>query len=323
MGTISFRHLYDWDASTDHRVMRSKSYLVARVSTATPAAGTKVLESESLPVLEDLLLLAGFASRIPTRCAGWIASDRRNRVHYFRRQLRLPAGEQRHETIVNGGMVELGDFERFLNACIVPLRASTYLLHMRSAFYALENARRHSVERKLVSLFSAFEGLVNEITAKRSSERFSVDRPLRKQATERVKAVFDGWVDDGSLTAEVGAQLMVQLGKAQSISRREQYRLLQEAVPFEMEDLWPLVGRKGVKSLYDIRNAIAHGSAMSPSRFHALVAAGHHIEWLLERLICAILGWSLEDTDLSSSELRSYWLSQTCDWRLAEKGFGE
>ena len=321
LGKIQFDFHYDWEDSKDHRVRQSRRYLVANLRSKFPVHDSEGLMREVVTPIEDLLLLTGFASRTPMRCAGWLAGSSLGHVEYYKRDVALPPGKQRHRTITNGGLLELSDFEAFLNHTIVRFQNSSLKREIRHAFYALENCVEQTIEQKFVSLFSAFEGLVDGLIGDHAKQRFAKEKGLRDTTRDRILHALAEWVDGGEISEGIRNQFAKQVKGVQSISQSERYKLLGQVVAFNPEDLWPLIGQGETMSLYRIRNWIVHGSSMDDRHFPALVIADHHIEWHLERLICAILDWPLEKTDLSPNALRSYWLPDTVNWKGAAQDF--
>ena len=80
----------------------------------------------------------------------------------------------------------------------------------------------------------------------------------------------------------------------------------------KLDDLWPLFDGTSGPSLYDIRNAIAHGEFLSPGRSIAVSCAQENLNWTVERMLLAILGWPIAQSKVKSEYLRS--LSNAYDW---------
>ena len=82
-----------------------------------------------------------------------------------------------------------------------------------------------------------------------------------------------------------------------------------------LDDLWPLFDNSSGPSLYDIRNAIAHGEFLSPGKFMALNYAQENLNWTVERILLTILGWQVEQSKVRPDFLRSWSLAH--NWRAA------
>jgi len=74
----------------------------------------------------------------------------------------------------------------------------------------------------------------------------------------------------------------------------------------DLSDLWPLNGKKSDKSLSAIRNAAVHGDVFTASDWKALSFAAENLQWTLERILLASLGWDIGISNVSSAKLQSY-----------------
>jgi hypothetical protein len=77
--------------------------------------------------------------------------------------------------------------------------------------------------------------------------------------------------------------------------------------PIDISDLWPLIDDLGKPSLNRIRNALVHGRAFTArSDFQSLSIAAENLQWLLERVLLATLGWDVDRSDVSPNSLSRY-----------------
>jgi len=319
VGVVAFENYFEWDSDSASNTSQSTRFQCATVVTGIPATDSDAILRYVVGPLEDLLLLAGFASRTPTRCAGWLACDGIAAVDHYRRQVSLPPGKQRHRTITNGGLVELVNFRKFLVASIRTFDKSVFKTQIRQAIYALNNSPDDTIEHRVVSLFSAFEGLVDAIVSAGAKSTFAKDTKKRDSVRDALLAHLEEWVKTNELSEELCKQFAKQIRNISSISLSARYAILDKTIEFEHRDLWPIVATGKTKSLYVLRSRLAHGAPFEERHFEALVTAGQHLEWLVERLICAVLKWPLEKTDLSVAALPTYWGKEWLDWQRAEK----
>jgi len=319
VGSVRFDYHHDWQFSEDQDVRQSRRYLVANVLASVPALESSTILKSVVRPIEDLLLLAAFASRTPTRCAGWLAADHIVYAEYYRRRISLPTGKQRHRTIANGGLLGPTDFSQFLNHAINVFYKSNVQSEIRQSIYALNNSSEQTIEYRFISLFLAFEGLMEGLIADHARDRFAKDKPIRKTVREDLLKQLDAWVNENRISDELRSQFAKQINRVQAISLPERFKMLSKNIPFVHGDLWPIVSTGTTMSLYKIRNLLAHGSSFEERNFDALTNAGHHIEWHLERLLCAVLGWPMEKTDLASSALKRYWVPELLDWKEASR----
>ena len=105
------------------------------------------------------------------------------------------------------------------------------------------------------------------------------------------------------------ATLILALSLPSSTKKRveELFREFKRKYPIDMSDLWPLFDGVGKPSLNRIRNTLVHGKAFtSRSDFKSLSIASENLQWLLERVLLAYLGWDIESSAVSKKNLRRY-----------------
>lgn len=323
LGSVTFEHRYEWGDSPDHRVRYSCRYLCAEWK-----VGAKLIRDEAslraamLP-LDDLMLWVGFASRTPTRCVGCMVSGREFWAEWFRRDVRVCTGRQRYRTRGNSGLVGLEDLGQFLTRAMAALAGSHFKPELRHALYALENRLDSNIEQGFVDLFSAFEALLDAISGEECKKRFQAEAAHRKAARDRLLKTLEEWVGAKEISAELRNQFAKQIRNVQSVSFAEKYRTLLRLLPaFSYDDLWPMIASGDTISLYLVRNRLSHGAVVTEDQIDAVWTASRQLEWLLERLIVAILGWPLEDTDLAAAAIGSTWSNRFVDWAVASKLLG-
>lgn len=318
LGQVTFEHRYEWDSSVDHRVRFSRRYLCAEWKASASRVTNETTLKGSLKPLDDLVLLAGFASRTPTRCVGCMVTGSDLWAELFRRDVHIFSGRQRYKTKVNGGLVELGDFAQFLSHASAAFERCKFKDEVRHALFALENRADNTIEQGFVDLFSAFEGLLEALVAEATRDRFKKDAALRRKTRNRLLNALEEWLQAGEISEEIRNQFARQIGNLQSVSFAEKYRTLKKVVRnYADDDLWPMIATGDTVSLYVVRNRLSHGAVVPEDQIDAVWDASHHLEWLLERLIIAILEWPLEETDLSPNGVRSYWRPELTEWQAS------
>lgn len=184
-------------------IRQSHRCLVANLRVGKRASSSEDLLKEVMVPIDDILLLASLGSQTPTRCAGWILADSLAFVQYYRRQLQLPQGKQRHKTITNGGLAELADFKKFLNHTISVFQKSGVKREIRQAIFALNNSSEETIERRFVSLYSAFEGLMDGLIQGHLKKRFATDKKLRQSTQNKLLKLLDQWYVEKTITEEI------------------------------------------------------------------------------------------------------------------------
>jgi hypothetical protein len=85
------------------------------------------------------------------------------------------------------------------------------------------------------------------------------------------------------------------------------YAQFEKANPIDISDLWPLTDGPEMPSLNRIRNALVHGKVFTArADFESLSIAAENLQWLLERVLLATLGWKIDRSGVSRKSLSKY-----------------
>lgn len=318
MGPVSFDIHYDWSEYEAERLIQSRYCLIARFSGYMNVLNSAEKIEAFTPEIDDFLLLCGFATRIPTRCVGWIVEHGRSKADYYRRTQWLPVSESRQPKRGNDGLIPIKLLPTFLKQATLTFQTSKLRGDIRLAFQAVNNSGEETLERKFLSLFAALEGLVSSLSNRPSKQKRAANKKERGDARKKLMSVLD----ELSATEVVSDQSYDLFAKAISgveggISFAEKIAVLDDNFHLRCNDLWPLVGSNQIFSLYQIRNKLAHGGGFKKYQLDSIMVACRHIECTLERLLCAVLGWSLDDTDIQIGQLAEHWLEDKTNWKAA------
>lgn len=105
------------------------------------------------------------------------------------------------------------------------------------------------------------------------------------------------------------AVLIFALGLPISTDKKvkELYAQFEKTNPIDISDLWPLTDGPGMPSLNRIRNVLVHGKVFTArGDFQSLSIAAENLQWLLERVLLAALGWKIDQSEVSRKNLRKY-----------------
>lgn len=105
------------------------------------------------------------------------------------------------------------------------------------------------------------------------------------------------------------AVLIFALGLPISTDKKvkELYAQFEKAYPVDISDLWPLTDGPGMPSLNRIRNALVRGKVFTArGDFKSLSIAAENLQWLLERILLATLGWEVDRSEVSRENLSKY-----------------
>jgi hypothetical protein len=161
-----------------------------------------------------------------------------------------------------------------------------------------------------------------------------------RSALDRYKSVPDGSAIDSAVYAILASEMPIEtrivslytalqavlifaLGLPVSTGKKvkELYAEFEKTNPIDISDLWPLTDGPGTPSLNSIRNALVHGKVFTTrSDFQSLSIAAENLQWLLERVLLATLGWEVDRSEVSRNSLSKYtahqWTSEFKNLKL-------
>lgn len=272
------------------------SYLVA--CTELDVSTTEI-EEKILPIIDDFLLIASFASRQKTACLGWTASDEKSHVTFYRCDITLPKNNEKHN--IDDGIIDIKNYEIFVSTCYTSFLVFENKLALRNAIYAIFPSQ--TVELSFLHLFSGLESLILDFRRREdceyilSKEDFS---KLRNHLKKSIKAS-----DNPKLEEEQRSSIYKKLGELNRISLEEAFDIFCQKYKLEVSDLWPVFKNNQGVGLADIRNKLIHGDPFPSDLFNPLIIANEHLRFILERSLVAVLGYNVEKTKLRKDYLRN------------------
>ncbi|MFW1026335.1 hypothetical protein ACEWBM_22135 [Vibrio parahaemolyticus] len=292
------RYKYAKNASGD---MVQSTYLTGRCEHELCTIDTESIISNYLSELDDFLLLTSFASRHRTVCVGWDKYDSDSHVKFFRGNYSIP---KKKTNDINDALIDIASFDFFIGKAIKNFDKYEDKQVIRSAIFSLLSSSESSLEKSFLSKFAALESLV--LVYKRSegvefiltSEDWKI---LRKQLEKSIRQC-----DELALTKAQRASIYLKLGELNRLSLKESFEKFSSHYSLFCSDLWPIFGSDELSGLSDIRNKLIHGDPLPRNLFGALITANFHLSIYLERVLTVILGWSVENTNVSLSRLRMF-----------------
>lgn len=117
-----------------------------------------------------------------------------------------------------------------------------------------------------------------------------------------------GSVDNQFLRLFAGFEsILLYVGRANGRSGRsrlhQKLAFFQSIYNVELADLWPLLDSSSGTSLAQIRNRSIHGEYLNTASYPALAYAVQNLQWTLERMLLAVLGWPVANSNVSKSFL--------------------
>lgn len=261
------------------------SVLVGKVHSSRPTASV-------LPKVEDILALASVAMRHRVVCTGWVQSGTDGLVECLRGNVRAPRQDPWDE---NNALVPQEYLASFLSKAFGRLRRSTQAALFRQVLWRVFPRRSEGIDQRFTRLFSVLESLVLSWSRARGWEHL-----LSKKESKALRRAVRG-----ALTTHVRSKakrILVEqkLGELDRPAIEVASHRACRQAKIAVDDLWPLDSQDGV-GLIRIRNKLSHGEHVP---YHpGLEIAGDHLQWTVERLLLATLGWPIEKSRVRPGSL--------------------
>ena len=280
------------------------SFLVACAKLDFPADDFITVKKNVLPDIDDFLLIASFAARRRTACLGWTSSDKNSYATFYRGNYAFPDFDR--DESLNNGLIDIQDFERFMQTCYPAFLGLENKLAIRNALYSAVPPQPRTLETTFLHVFAGIETLVLDFKRRKYLE-FVVpqnDWPsLRKYLEKCIKNSTEP-----KLETTQRASMYHKLDELNRVSLREAYDLFCKEYSVDLTDLWPIFGECNLVGLVDIRNKLIHGDPFPHDMFGPLVVAKEHLIYILERVLTRILKWNVVETKINPDYLRTHML---------------
>lgn len=175
---------------------------------------------------------------------------------------------------------------------------------IRHALYPLVPTRHPHLEESFVSMFSAFEGLLEPYREKKGIKHtVGTSRAWKAIEKKLRKVINETDISDSTFNRSLMKARLPELRHIPLHAVANDY-LKELKVP--VDDLWPAFGSPGESAtLYSIRNSLAHGEPMS-DLIKPLSLAQFHLRILLERIVLALLGWDIDKSNASPDRVKHH-----------------
>lgn len=301
IGETSFDLHFEWESPnrlTDTRT----GHLVGRLILDIPAASATNIAEAVFPHIDDLLLIATLATRTATTCVGFDAIDGKHRSHFFRGR---PYPEKAKRWGVNtDGIVPRWKTEEFIRHCYQRYIDSPYREALRGTILSLVPAIPTILESDFLSLFACIE----EILAAFKNDN-NITKVLPKYQFKQVVKVLSEALDnfDADWLNDKRDDLKKAMGDLNRASFRAVYREFSEALSLDVDHLWPVYKeqKNDPVDLYGVRNRLTHGEPIPHDRIECLHAAFLHLQWTLQRIVCRLLEWPMDDLESQREYLQA------------------
>jgi hypothetical protein len=287
--------------STPNGDLLQWSYLVACTELDTPANDVKSVQDNLLQDLDDFLLLTGYAARQRTACLGWTATDNTALATYYRGNYGFPDGEN---SDLNDCVVDIQDFEQFMEVCYFSFLQYENKLALRNALYAAVPSKINTIETDFLHTFAGLETLILDFRRRENLE--FIMPPTEFDAFRKVLQGFISKSEALNIEASQRASIYSKLGELNRVSLRGVFAIFCKTYVIDLSDLWPVFGSKEAVGLVDIRNKLIHGDPFPLDIFGTLIVANEHLKYVLERILVRVLGWDVAKTKIAPEFLEMY-----------------
>ncbi len=263
------------------------------------------VNEKQLDELDDFLLLVSFAARFRVACVGIDAyTEMADHFTFYRKNRTVPKATEQD---TNDAVIDLSDFETFIRKAYGRFIASGNGEPEELLRHAVQLVMPHddrTVESEFTTLYAALETLVLWHRRAVGMEFIIEDRDewmeLRKDLEKFLK-------NHRLLNGDSQKRKLIygKLEELRRVSFATAFQRFCGDQHVNVDDLWPVIGKRGDMSLSEIRNHIVHGSALKWSQWLALGDARDHLRWTVERMLLALFGWPVE-----KSKVRPEWLAR-------------
>lgn len=198
------------------------------------------------------------------------------------------------------------EFSAFLKNAIERLSDSPYRYRMKVAFdtIARKNTSEVNISAEMyLSLFSAVEGLL--LIYRRLAKKEYI---VSGNQWKKIHHVLHEAIKDFKCTEKQKEAMTAKLPELNRYSLKDAWVQFISNNSIDTDCLWPIfaVG-KDKPGLSDIRNLLIHGENANFSSLY--MYAQDHIQLLLERIICYLLHWPLERTNISNEKVKNCYIA--------------
>jgi hypothetical protein len=204
---------------------------------------------------------------------------------HYRCNIAVPDADQSRSRSRNDTLIDIQNFTEFLDIAHAAFRGIKDKEALRRAINALIFGIEPGVEDKVLTLFAGVETLVSMFRKEKGFEFVLTDGSWT-ELEKALKVVIKN--PTLSLTSEQRKQVYGKLRELNRIAFSDALLAFHKHYSISVSDLWPLTGRG---SLAEVRNRIIHGETFTPTEMSAMITVKFQLQWHLERMLLAILGW--------------------------------
>ncbi|HXG83464.1 MAG TPA: hypothetical protein VNI84_05485 [Pyrinomonadaceae bacterium] len=255
---------------------------------------------ESLRKLDDLLLLSSFAARYRSVCVGWDLYDSKTLVKKFLRDKTIPDNSDKAWSRYDS-LIDLSNFEEFIATVYSNFQNYIDIEAFRRTMNFVIPDSKNTIDGSFIILYSALEMIVLHFRRKNGLEFI-----LPNKKFEKVRKKIKDYIEHLELLEDESEKIKIKekLSELNRISFATAFEEFCKHYSVDISDLWSVTGNNTGISLSQIRNKLIHGEHFSAEHYTILFYAREHLRWTVERMILAILGWTVEKSTVSPQHLK-------------------
>jgi hypothetical protein len=301
---LKFAKVYRYHDRTDGTL--SWTELVATREHEIDFADLEIVDQTTLDQLDDFLALVAFASHYRAACLSvHTTTDDLDQSHFYRGNVTIPPDGQDADPIdavIDAS--EMGEFLRLVYANFVETGPHELVRH---ALHLVAVREERTMESDFTTLYAALETILLWYRRSRGLDLIIEDNEQWAVLERDVRAYLKSHaVLKGESREQKDRRNWIygKVGELRRVPFRIAFRRFCEDYDLRLDDFWPMFNATDTDvSLTEIRNRIVHGGAFTRQQSRALIGAGQHMRWVVERALLAVLGWPLDRSLLKPSYL--------------------
>lgn len=247
------------------------------------------------PKVEDAVLLLSFLTATRTLISGVSTWDGDQQYEYFQPRFGFP--DDARTGPFQFGLVALSRLEQCFATAWLQWQCSPNVAYLRNAIYALLPGTNVATLLSFQRCYGALEGLVKAYSHPEVNHHAATSSSPISASLRRLRSRIANHEE-----AEIIESLDAAINKFSEPTFRDRFSDFRSHWKIPLDDLWPMFANRS--GLTFLRNRIAHGATFEESEEaeFSLWIAQQHLEFTLGRVIFAILGIPLNDTELAPSK---------------------
>ncbi len=307
-----FRYLKNEDNETV-----TLTELVAEFELDEQIQDNKEIENNIINQLDDFLMIVSFAERHRCICLGWDFINSESHTKYYRRNLAIPDARKKPSSFE--ALIDILDFDEFIKQAygrFIELEPRDLI--RQAIQYAIYREDK-TIENSFLTLYSAIETLLLYFRRNQQLETVFVSDDEWKDFQKALKQWLKNYpLLSGDKNKTKRSFIYKKIPELNRISFSNAFKNLCKFCSVDLSDLWPIVENCDGISLSEIRHKLVHGEAFDLLQLRSLMAAKEHLQWIVERLILAVLGWPVSKSKVNRDYL-SHYMACYKDWGEDQK----